>query len=303
MKILYYDIESSTGYYGDICEFGYLITNERFEILNKENIYIDPNAKFVKRIQKEILSKEESFYYSQFNFNYFYNKIKKLFDEADIVKTDGKNIYQLTNDELIITKAYPANEMKVIERIRFNDGYNQKYSLYPSELYVDEEYIVVIAQTYGNRWVYKANDDMEKVEYRDMAIAAIYDVNTFELVRKVEIEGNYLSSRKIGSAIYLVSNKYMYYRKDIMPLYRDTAHTENYRCIDVAEMCYFPGYEDTSCLIVAGFNLDNDDEVQISSYLGSSSEIYASKNSLYNLIFLTNALIFLLSISFKSIVE
>lgn len=85
MKILYYDIESSTGYYGDICEFGYLITNERFEILNKENIYIDPNAKFVKRIQKEILSKEESFYYSQFNFYHFYNKIKKLFDETDIV--------------------------------------------------------------------------------------------------------------------------------------------------------------------------------------------------------------------------
>lgn len=207
-------------------------------------------------------------------------------DEADIVKTDGKNIYQLTNDELIITRAYPANEMKVIERIRFNDGYNQKYSLYPNELYVDENYIVVIAQTYGNRWVYKANDDTEKIEYRDMTIAAIYDIDTFELVRKVEIEGNYLSSRKIGSAIYLVSNKYMYYSKDsnddnIMPLYRDTAYTENYRCIDVAEMCYFPGYEDTSCLIVAGFELDDDDEVQISSYLGSSNEIYASKNSLY----------------------
>ncbi|MBR4110869.1 MAG: beta-propeller domain-containing protein [Clostridia bacterium] len=207
-------------------------------------------------------------------------------DEADIVKTDGKNIYQLTNDELIITRAYPANEMKIIERIRFNDGYNQKYSLYPSELYVDGDYIVVIAQTYGNRWVYAANDDTEKIEYKDMAIAAIYDVNTFELVRKVEIEGNYISSRKIGSAIYLVSNKYMYYRKDmnddeIMPLYRDTAHAENYRCIDVTEMCYFPGYEDTSCLIVAGFNLNNDNEIQISSYLGSGNEIYASKNSLY----------------------
>ena len=30
-------------------------------------------------------------------------------DEADIVKTDGKNIYQLTNNELIITKVNPVN--------------------------------------------------------------------------------------------------------------------------------------------------------------------------------------------------
>lgn len=205
-------------------------------------------------------------------------------DEADIVKTDGKNIYQLTNDELIVTKVNPANDMKIVERIKFNIGYNSRYSLYPNQLYVDDDYLVVIAQSYGNNWIYRTVENEEKVEYRDMAVAAIYDKDTLELIRKVEIEGNYVSSRKIGSAIYLIANKYMYYRKDInnaMPLYKDTIKTDEYKCTDVAEMRYFPNYEDTSCLIVAGFNLEGDDEVQISTYLGAGTEIYASKNSLY----------------------
>lgn len=209
-------------------------------------------------------------------------------DEGDIVKTDGKNIYQLTSNELVITKAFPAEEMKVIKKIRFSDGYrNARMNLNPMELYIDDEYITVIAQLYGrNYWYYGETEDLEKNENKDLIVAIVYDINTFEMVRKVEIEGNYVSSRKIGSAVYLVSNKYIYYRKDIkddeiMPLYRDTIVNDEYKCVDVAEMCYFPNFEDNSCLLVAGFDIESNEEVQISSYLGACNEIYASQTSLY----------------------
>ncbi len=207
-------------------------------------------------------------------------------DEADIVKTDGKNIYQLTNNELVITKAYPADEMEILERITFNDGYsNNKMNLNPLELYVDDEHITVIAQMYGRGYWY-TEKDLDKMEHKDLILAIVYDVDSFELLRKVEIEGSYISSRKIDSSIYLVSNKYIYYRdnmddNEIMPLYRDTIVSDAYNCVSVEDMCYFPNFVDSSCLLIAGFNVESDEKVQISSYLGAGNEIYASKKSLY----------------------
>ena len=93
MRVLFYDIESCTGRFGDICEFGYLITNENFEIEVEENIYIDPNNKFDNRIKREILSHDEEFYKSKSDFKDHYNKIKNLFENVDMVVG-----YSTTND-------------------------------------------------------------------------------------------------------------------------------------------------------------------------------------------------------------
>lgn len=93
MRVLFYDIESCTGHYGDICEFGYLIINEDFEIEVEENIYIDPNTKFDNRIKREILLQDEEFYRLQPDFKYYYNKIRNLLKKVDFVVG-----YSTTND-------------------------------------------------------------------------------------------------------------------------------------------------------------------------------------------------------------
>ena len=44
MRVLFFDLEfahSKNG--GKICEFGYVVTNEKLEILRKENMIINPN--------------------------------------------------------------------------------------------------------------------------------------------------------------------------------------------------------------------------------------------------------------------
>jgi len=43
-------------------------------------------------------------------------------DEADIVKTDGTYLYQSTNKEVRIVKAFPADEMSIESRITYEDG-------------------------------------------------------------------------------------------------------------------------------------------------------------------------------------
>lgn len=210
-------------------------------------------------------------------------------DEADIIKTDGEYIYQLTNTELIITKVYPAEDMHIVDRIVFNEYTQSNTNLNPIELYVDDNNIVVIASKYGVRYAFDEKEETETekmISNKNLVMALIYNKSTHELKRKIEIEGDYVSSRKIGSAVYLVSNKYMYYKKDcneedIMPILYDTCAGQEYRYVDVADMCYFPNFKTSACLLITGFNTENNKEANISSYLGAGNEIYASKDNLY----------------------
>ncbi|MDA8213092.1 MAG: beta-propeller domain-containing protein [Clostridia bacterium] len=35
-------------------------------------------------------------------------------DEADVVKTDGKYIYQVNNRQVVVAEVYPADKMKIV---------------------------------------------------------------------------------------------------------------------------------------------------------------------------------------------
>lgn len=85
MKYLFFDIESSTGFFGDICEFGYVITDEKLNVLEFRNILMNPNARFDNRIKREILSLQEEEYKSQLDFNFYYDEIKNIILDSDMV--------------------------------------------------------------------------------------------------------------------------------------------------------------------------------------------------------------------------
>ncbi|MFH5185504.1 stalk domain-containing protein [Paenibacillus sp. TAB 01] len=63
-------------------------------------------------------------------------------DEADIIKTDGSLIYQVNRNRVLITAAYPADQMKVLQTLSFEDK-----NFRAQELYVDEHRLIVIGST------------------------------------------------------------------------------------------------------------------------------------------------------------
>ncbi|MBC7325110.1 MAG: beta-propeller domain-containing protein, partial [Moorella sp. (in: Bacteria)] len=65
-------------------------------------------------------------------------------DEADIVKTDGRYIYQVNGRRVVVARAYPAAEMQVASILEFKG--EEQFT--PRELYVDEQYLVVIGSTF-----------------------------------------------------------------------------------------------------------------------------------------------------------
>ncbi len=90
MKYLFYDLEYATSRGGicKICEFGYVVTNEKYEVLEKGNLIIDPNinrSEWDYRVVKKILTRPISEYESNPNFAYYYSDIVRLIKSADYV--------------------------------------------------------------------------------------------------------------------------------------------------------------------------------------------------------------------------
>ena len=222
-------------------------------------------------------------------------------DEADIIKTDGKYIYYLSTSKLVVVE---ASNLKIVKEIKYYDKNNNKENFYPTELYVNNNKLVVIG-TYN---VYEqaenqstSNEDVINTKIapslyymprKTTTKAICYDINNGNISEKrtVEIEGSYLSSRMIGDDVYLVSNKYIYgynilrediKQEEVQPTYKDTAVSGDYVKIGFDSMCYFPDTEADSYMLVAGFNVNNKEEANVETYLGSGSTIYASQSNLY----------------------
>lgn len=217
-------------------------------------------------------------------------------DEADIVKTDGTYIYYLTNEKLTIINTENASQMKEMSTIKFDETFT------PEELFLNNDKLIVI----GTRYEYDKterkigiDEDYLYPNYMDKTYtsAKLYNVKDKinpTLERTVEVEGDYLTARMIDSNVYIVSNKYMYYayicnmykaselnEDDFKPHYLDTATSNETKSINFDCIYYIPEFEDTNYLNIVAFNITNNQEANVESYLGAGEEIYASKENLY----------------------
>ena len=85
MRFLFFDIECCNG--RNICEFGYVITDDKFNILEKKDITINPENKFNLTGRPNgrdlYLYYPESTYYKSYKFPHFYDEIKELIEYPD----------------------------------------------------------------------------------------------------------------------------------------------------------------------------------------------------------------------------
>lgn len=86
MRYLSFDIECANCFEGTgkICEFGYVITDEKFNILDRKIYLINPNDQFDWYVTKKLLSYKKSEYLASPDYRIVYNQIRRLFNEKDI---------------------------------------------------------------------------------------------------------------------------------------------------------------------------------------------------------------------------
>ena len=89
MQYLFFDLEKATSKKGGrICEFGYVIVDENFKIIEENNLIINPNIsddEWDNYVVKNLLHKTIEEYNSQPQFNHYYQKISNLILSADYV--------------------------------------------------------------------------------------------------------------------------------------------------------------------------------------------------------------------------
>ena len=214
-------------------------------------------------------------------------------DEADIVKTDGRYIYFLANDELIIADTNDNGKLVSASKIDF-DNDNE---FYPSELYLVDDKLVIIGTTRHERILKNMSRKYYYSSYDTYTTARVYNIKdktSPKQERKVDIEGSYVSSRMINSNLYLIANQYNenawlcrendldeLKENEFKPKFRDTVTEGGRQYIDFDCIYYIPETEDTSFLNIAAFDVNKNEAANIESYIGAGSQIYASTNNLY----------------------
>lgn len=208
-------------------------------------------------------------------------------DEADTVKTDGDYIYYVADSKVYIIN---VKNLEVISKVEYD---NDKERFYPREIYIKENRLIIL----GNSTEYKEQEDNNielnkfygRISTSRFAKAIVYDItnkeNPIEL-RQVSLDGSYSNSRMIGDNLYFISTKYAYYYNDmkddeILPVLKDTASVEKEKRIACTDIAYFPDTHNTSYMLVAGFNISNNEKVNIETFFGANDTVYCSENNLY----------------------
>ncbi|MBS3155266.1 beta-propeller domain-containing protein [Candidatus Woesearchaeota archaeon] len=211
-------------------------------------------------------------------------------DEADIIKTDGNYIYTLAKEKLIIVKAYPSYSANILSIINL-DNFN------PAELFIDRDRLLIFGSTNynlvknlegGNKGImpYSRNVNIMSIRLYDIS-----DKRNPELLRTIDFEGDYLTSRKIDSDVYFIVNSYPYYYREesaiceeIIPLYRESNTANQPKDMRPIAKCTEIGYiepiQAQNFITIASISMTNEN-IEKETIVGSGQNVYASLDNLY----------------------
>lgn len=207
-------------------------------------------------------------------------------DKGDTIKNDGRYIYEISDNKILIVKAYPEGRMKVISSIYIGQ------TNYAYNIYAYKNYLIIMmyprgagsaaegnnSQNVKGSVIYKNNPELLQSDK-----VVIYDIKNKskpEMVREIGMDGNSCSGIADGK-LYVMTQ---------MPLdesstsirYYDSLNNKGWQKIDYSQINYFPGADYSKCLMIASIYLDKiDSNAKIFTSLGSIQKLYWIKNNIY----------------------
>lgn len=209
-------------------------------------------------------------------------------DEADIVKTDGKYIYNFSGNKLIITDAYPVEASGILSKTELKD-------IMPLEMFVSGNKLLLFGNEYEN---YSGEGVSGSGIAREMCygcywgssnvIARLYNIadrSNPVLEKEFSFEGSYLTSRLIGEKAYFVINSWPSYRECdeskedcIIPLMKEDGVEK--KIAEPTEIGYLLPMPAESFVTIASMDLENA-EMQKETIAGSAESVFASQGNIY----------------------
>jgi len=223
-------------------------------------------------------------------------------DEPDIVKTDGEYLYIVSNSKVIIVRANPAEDAKILSEVNINN------TMSITNIFISGERLVVFCEEYNYPILFAEPiaidvDDVGDVKVKGTinpiperwydspeTFILVYDLNDMnnpEAVKNVVIPGHFSGARLIGDYIYVITNQYSYELNQIDSNYsivpRIMVNDES-KEIALEDIVYveIPEESKTITSIVSVNIHDDEQEVKAKIYLlGNSQVLYVSKENIY----------------------
>ncbi len=218
------------------------------------------------------------------NFSKTNNQVQGV-DEGDTTKTDGSHIYQIIEGKVVIVNANPTEQMKMEATISFQQTFH------PQQLFLHNQSLIVIGSSWkGVSW--GSNKKKQLLPIDDTTKVIVYDITNKtapKITREMEIEGQFVTSRKIDSTMYFIANHSPNYWRlekdktvDLRPRMYDSSVADEYNPIPFEAIKKIPQSNETNFTLIGSFDLANSDsKLKVDSYLGSGEQIYMSQNLLY----------------------
>lgn len=187
-------------------------------------------------------------------------------DEADIVKTDGKYIYYVTdNREVVILSAENGNTKK-LSTIGSSGIEN-----YINDIYIKGDKLITVGTIYKD-----GSDDASS----GIVVYDISDRSRPEVMYDFTQTGSILSSRMVGDFVYLVTNDYVFKGGRAVPF---CGSTENFSSLAATDICTVPNPRTTSFIVLSAIDISSGAQGRSATkaIFGASEQIYCNDHNLY----------------------
>jgi len=214
-------------------------------------------------------------------------------DEADIVKTDGEHIYLLTGSNVVILRAYPPEQAKVLSKISFSD-------MCPAEIFVSGDRLAVLGYKSNYPVVYDYRFPSTPLYYYGSSsdtetFVKIYDISdreSPELLRTFSTGGSYFDSRMIGNYVYFVASQPAYLNTITLfpnvtietvslPKMSLNGHTKEVSPSDIYYSNISDNYYSFTTFVALNIHNTVEEPTYMSLMIGGTSGMYVSLNNIY----------------------
>lgn len=204
-------------------------------------------------------------------------------DEPDILKTDGRYIYAVVRDELLVIKSAPAEQLAVISRLTLPAR--------PQDILLNGHFLAAFG---SDDSIYSQPVYASFRRHNPYTFFKVFDLSdpaNPRQVRDLSFEGSYHNARMIGERVYFLTNTYSYYLAEESPVPRllENGQVLPSRCEGAAK-CFAPDvyyfdrpYESYNFLNLTAINIrDNTAPVKSQSFLlASGQNVYVSEKNIY----------------------
>ena len=187
-------------------------------------------------------------------------------DEADIVKTDGKYIYYVTDSREVVILSAKDGKTKKLSTIGSSGTEN-----YISDIYVKGDKLITVGTIY--------KDDSDE----SSSGIVVYDISDRSKPKELydfSQSGDILSSRMVGDYVYLVTNDYVHRGGRPVPV---CGSINELKSLEATEICCVPDPKMSSYIVLSAVDIASGEKGRSATkaIFGASSEIYCNDHNLY----------------------